>query len=93
MPKFAQLKPEDVRIGRERAAVEARQPYVAALKASDAGQIDLERGDVASTVKRRVAEAAAEIGVKVRSSWVDDKHRTLVWKKSAGARRGRPSKK
>jgi hypothetical protein len=81
--KFTQLKSEDVRIGRERAAVEARKPYVDALKASDAGQIVLDRGEVASTVKRRLADAAAELGVKVRSSWTDGAQRTLVWKKTA----------
>ncbi len=29
---------------------EARKPYLEALKASDAGRIDLDRGEVASTV-------------------------------------------
>jgi hypothetical protein len=93
---FTKLQPKDVTIGRERSAIEARKPYVEAIRASDAGQIELERGEVASTVKRRVAEAAAELGVKVRSSWTDAKQRTLVWKKSARtvpARRGRPAKK
>jgi hypothetical protein len=81
--KFTQLKSEDVRIGRERSAVEARKPYVEALKASDAGQVELDRGEVPSTVKRRLADAAAELGVKVRSSWTDSKQHTLVWKKSS----------
>jgi predicted RNA-binding protein YlqC (UPF0109 family) len=83
MATFTKLKPQDVTIGRERSAIEARKPYLEALKASDAGQIILERGEVASTVKRRLADAAAELGVKVRSSWTDANQRTLVWKKSA----------
>ncbi len=83
MPKFTQMKPEDVRIGRERSATEARKPYVEALKASDAGQVALDRGEIPSTVKRRLADAAAELGVKVRSSWTDANQKTLVWKKSA----------
>jgi hypothetical protein len=81
--KFAALKPQEVTIGRERSAIEARKPYVEALKVSDAGQIALERGEVASTVKRRLAEAAAEVGVGVRSSWTDGNQRMLVWKKTA----------
>lgn len=84
MAKFTPLKPEEVRIGRERAAIAARLPYIEALKASDAGQIELARGEVASTVKRRLAEAAHELGVRVRSSWVDGTQRVLVWKKAAG---------
>ncbi len=90
MPKFTQLKSEDVAIGRERAAEEARKPYLDALKASDAGQIDLDRNEIPSTVKRRLADAAAELGVKVRSSWTDGNQRSLVWKKSGkrGAPRG-----
>ena len=83
MAKFTQMKPEEVRIGRERSAIEARKPYIEALKVSDAGQIVLDRGEVASTVKRRLTEAAAEVGVKVRSSWTDASQKTLVWKKSA----------
>lgn len=93
MAKFTPMKAEDVRIGRERAAIEARMPYRQALEASDAGQIELGRGEVASTVKRRLAEAAAELDVKVRSSWTDGNQRTLVWKKSVTPRRGRPPKK
>ena len=83
MAKFTSLKTEEVLIGRERTAREERQPYLGALQAGEAGQIELGRGEVASTVKRRLTEAAAELGVKVRSSWTDANQRTLVWKKSA----------
>ncbi len=83
MATFTKLQPKDVTIGRARSAIEARKPYIDAVKASDAGQIVLARGEVASTVKRRLAEAAAEVGVKVRSSWTDASQKTLVWKKSA----------
>ena len=83
MAKFTPMKPEAVHIGRERAAIEARMPYVEALKSSDAGQIELGRGEIASTVKRWLTEAAHELGLRLRSSWVDGNQRTLVWKKSA----------
>jgi hypothetical protein len=33
-------------------------------------------------VKRRLKDAAVELGVKVRSSRTDEKQRTLVWKKT-----------
>ncbi len=82
MAKFTQLNPREVMIGRERAAIEARRPYQEALEASDAGQIELARGDVPSTVKRRLADAAKDMGVRVRSSWTDPKQRVLVWKKT-----------
>src|SRR4029077_16118504 len=83
MAKFTLMDPRDVMIGRERSAREARQPYVQALEASDAGQIELQRGDVPSTVKRRLADAARDLGVRGRSSWADARQRTLVWKKTA----------
>lgn len=83
MAKFTQMDPRDVMIGRERSALEARQPYVQALQASDAGQIELGRGEVPSTVKRRLADAAKDLGVRVRSSWTDPKQRVLIWKKVA----------
>lgn len=85
MAKFTQMDPRQVMIGRERAALEARRPYMDALKASDAGQIELGRGEVPSTVKRRLADAAKDLGVRVRSSWTDPKQRVLVWKKTGKA--------
>ena len=69
------------RIGRAAPSITDR--YRAALDASDAGEIALQRGDGPTTVKRQLAEAAAELGVTVRSSWADASQRTLVWKKSA----------
>ena len=66
MPKFVKLDPKDVAIGRGRAAAEARQPYIDALSASQAGKIELERGEKAAIVKRRLQEASRETGIKVR---------------------------
>ena len=86
MPRFSKLDPEQVHIGRGRAAFEARKRYVDAVNGSDAGRIDLESGDRASTVKRVLHEAAKEAGVKLRSSWLDETQRTLVWKKTARGR-------
>ena len=82
MPTFTKLEPKDVQIGRGRSAHEARQPYRAALEASDAGRIELGRGDVPSTVKRHLSLAAQDVGTKVRSSWEDSRQRVLLWKKA-----------
>lgn len=81
MPKFTKLDPKDVQIGRGRSAHEARQPYRDALTSSDAGRIELGRGEVPSTVKRHLSDAAKDVGTKVRSSWEDQHQRVLVWKK------------
>jgi hypothetical protein len=81
LPNFTKLDPKDVQIGRGRSAYESRQPYRDALGAGDAGRIELGRGDVSSTVKRHLAEAAKETGTKVRSSWEDKRQRVLLWKK------------
>ena len=88
MPKFAKLDPKDVAIGRGRAAAEARKPYVDALSAGQAGKIELERGEKAAIVKRRLQEASRETGIKIRSSWEDKSQRALLWKRTA--RRARP---
>ena len=83
MPKFVKLDPKDVAIGRGRAAAEARQPYIDALSASQAGKIELERGEKAAIVKRRLQEASRETGIKVRSSWEDKSQRALLWKRTS----------
>ena len=82
MPNFTKLDPKDVVLGRGRSAIEARKPYEEALRAGDAGRIDLERGEKASTVKRHLTEAAKSVGVKVRSSWSDKSQKTLLWRKT-----------
>ena len=82
MPNFSKLDPKDVHLGRSRAAHEARRPYRDALTSSDAGRIELGRGEKAATVKRHLSEAASEVGVKVRSSWEDKRQLVLLWKKS-----------
>lgn len=83
MPKFTTMDPNDVKLGRAREAAAAKEPYRAALQASDAGKIEIERAEKPATVKRYLAEAAHEIGVKVRSSWEDpEQQRVLLWKKS-----------
>jgi hypothetical protein len=69
VPKFTKLDPNDVQIGRGRSAHEARHPYRNVLVRSEAGSIELERGDVPSTVKRHLSLAAQDVGTKVRSSW------------------------
>ena len=86
MPKFVKLDPSDVHIGRGRTAFEARKKYIEAVRTGDAGRIDLERGDRPATVKRLLQEAAKEAGLKVRSSWTDGRHKTLVWKKTRRSR-------
>ena len=86
MPKFSKLDPGDVHIGRGRSAFEARKKYIEAVRAGEAGRIDLERGDRPATVKRQLQEAVKEAGLKVRSSWTDSRQKTLVWKKTRRSR-------
>jgi hypothetical protein len=79
MPKFTELNPADVVLGRGIATKARREPFIAAVTADEAGAIELERGESKSQVKRDLAFAAKAAGVRVRSSWVGD--RTLVWKR------------
>ena len=85
MAKFTKLSPRDVVLGRGRAARAAREPYLAAIRGGNAGQIDLDGGERPATVKRLLQEAAKEAGIRVRSSWSDEKQRILLWKR-VGAR-------
>ncbi len=84
MPTFTTVDPADVAIGRGRAAAEARRPYVEALRAGDAGSVQLERGEKPATVKRLLQDAARRENVRIRSSWTDAQQRVLVWKKVGG---------
>lgn len=68
MPTFVKLDPKDALVGRSRAAAAAREPYVQALMAGDAGRIELERGETQGVVKRRLQEAARGSGITIRSS-------------------------
>jgi hypothetical protein len=81
VPKFTAMRPDEVLIGRARAAAEERQLYVEALKGSDAGRIELSRGENAGRVKRLLSEAAKQSGTRIRSSWEDKSERALLWKK------------
>lgn len=82
MPKFTRLDPSQVAVGRGRAALEARKPYIEALQAGDAGSIELQRGEKPAAVKRLLSEAAKGAGIRIRSSWTDTAQRELVWKKT-----------
>jgi hypothetical protein len=82
MARFTKLDPSAVHVGRGRAAFEARQQFVEAIRSSDTGRIDLERGDRPGAVKRLLQEAPTEAGTKVRSSWEDSTQKTLLWKKT-----------
>ena len=64
-----------------RSSFSAREPYAAALRHSDAGVIELEEGDRASIVRRRLDEAARELGTEVQAHWADSRQRVLLWKK------------
>ena len=75
------MDPADVSVGRERAAAEQRRPYIEALRAGDAGGVELERGEKPATVKRLLQDASRRGNVRIRSSWRDGQQRVLVWKK------------
>ena len=80
MPRFERMDPKEVAIGRGRPAVAERAPYIDALKAGEAGRIELQRGERQAIVKRRLQEASRECGIKIRSSW--ENPRTLVWQRT-----------
>ncbi len=82
MAKFTKLDRNDVVLGRGRAALVARKPYVEAIKAGQAGKIEIDRGERPATVKRLLQEASKETGVRVRSSWEDSSQRVLLWKRT-----------
>ncbi|MQA00080.1 MAG: hypothetical protein GEU80_12265 [Dehalococcoidia bacterium] len=86
MPKFTKLSPNEVVLGRGRAAAIARKPYIEVIQDSEAGMIELDTSERPATVKRLLREAAKEVGVKVRSSWTDDRQRALVWKRVRNSR-------
>ena len=81
IPTFTKVNPDDVAVGRGRAGAERRKPYIAALKAGDAGSVELERGEKPATVKRLLQEAARQSNIRIRCSWTDGQQRMLVWKK------------
>jgi hypothetical protein len=81
MTTFTRLNAKDVLLGTSRSAAEARAPYIAALRAGDAGRIELERGERPQIVKRRLLESSHETGIRIRSSWADKSQRTLFWKR------------
>ena len=82
MPKFTKLKPEEVQIGRGRETGQQRPLYFEAIRASDAGRIELGRGERPGTAKRLLAEASKVAGIKVRSAWEDSRKRVLLWKRT-----------
>lgn len=82
MAKFTKLDPAEVAVGRGRAALQARTPYIEALRAGDAGRIDLSRGERPAGVKRLLQQAAKDAGVRIRSSWTDSSQKSLLWKKT-----------
>lgn len=82
MPRFKTLDPQDVFIGRGAAAQRERVPYVKHIQDADAGEIRLDGEDRPTVVRRRLREAARELGVKVRASWQDAEHTVLRWKRT-----------
>lgn len=81
MPTFQKLDPKDVLIGKGRLAAGQRLLFIEALRAGNAGKIELERGDGSQIVKRRLTEASRETGIRVRASWDDKSQRVLLWKR------------
>ena len=78
---FTPKEAAEVLIGRERASAQERQMYAEALRGADAGTIELSRGEKASRIKRLLAEASKETGIRVRSTWEDKNQRILLWKR------------
>ena len=79
--KFTAKQASEVLIGRERASARERGMYAEALRNSEAGTIELDRGEKASRIKRLLAEASKESGIRVRSTWEDKNQKVLLWKR------------
>lgn len=84
MPRFTILDASEVGVGRGRAAQEARRPYIQALQTSDAGKIEVARGENPATVKRLLQDSARRSNIRIRSSWADTQQQALYWKKIGG---------
>ena len=67
MPKFTRMDPNEVAVGRGRAALEARQPYIHALQAGDAGKIELQRGE-SQFMRQLIATSSSESQMASRST-------------------------
>lgn len=93
MPTFTKRDPSTILIGRARMRAERQAPYVEALRAGEAGRIELDTGDKANQIKRDLSDAAAEVGVKIRSSWEDKSQQALLWKRSSTSSRPKAVKK
>ena len=83
--RFVALPASEVLVGRGRIAHLAREPYYEALRTSEAGRVELERGETLMTVKRLLQAASKELGIRIRSSAEND-GRALVWKRVPGQR-------
>jgi hypothetical protein len=82
MPRFTQLDPQDVVIGRTRFAQEKLKPYLEALGGSEAGRIDLEDSEKSASARHYLAMAAKQLGLTVRASFIEDEN-ALEWKTAA----------
>lgn len=81
MPKFQKLDPNQVVLGRGRSNALKRRPFADAIRAAQAGRIELDRDDDPAATKRLLRQASKETGIKVRSSWEDDSRSALLWKR------------
>lgn len=84
MAKFTELDPAEVAVGRGRSARESMAPYIVAVRESEAGKIELEKGENRGTAKRYLSLAAREVGVRVRSTVVD-RENAIYWKRTGAS--------
>ena len=83
MPRFERMSVSEFVHPKAANARVDRKLYVEALKASDAGRIKLSTEDKASTIHKRIKDAANDLGIKIRLTWEDGKaQRILMWRKS-----------
>lgn len=82
MPKFKSMPPSEVIIGRGRYNAIKRKPFEEAIRDSEAGRIILDPQDDPDFVKRLLRAASKTTGIRVRSSWEDNKKGVLLWKRT-----------
>lgn len=78
MPKYEELKPEDVHIGRAMTAEAAVNEMAVAIVGQRAGRITPEEGENVKTLRRILGRAAKQNGFQVRSSV--NAEGAIIWK-------------
>lgn len=82
MPKFNELDPNEVILGRGRKNANDSAEYRQHLLKCDAGRIELLPGEKPNDVRRLLRYASKSTAVKIRSSWESKAKNAILWKRT-----------